>query len=157
MPKCKVRVAKCSCFSAHNPAAAPEPQVQSLPAFLSQSWPGQGLAEVQSSVSEGLPALSAVLSDAVGISNSWLKITSTNNKNFPFSVLVCQMCPFIKEGTFWKESLNCSEITCWIIEQSNQTLLKELTSKIMHAENSACLHLPSSWDLFKWGKIMQKN
>lgn len=151
MSKYKVRVAKCSCFSAGNPAAAPEPRVQSLPAFLWQSWPGQGPAEVQSSVSEGFLALSAALSDALRTSNSWFKIISTKNQNLP--VLFSDVSDFVKEGTFWKESLNRLKITCCRIEQLNQTPQKEHTRKTIHAGNSAWLRSPSSWDLFKCRKM----
>lgn len=119
----KVRVAKSSCCSARSPAAASELWVQSLPAFLSQGWPGQGLAEVQSSVSEELLALSALLSGTVWMSNSCFKIISTNNKNFPLCFQMCHIS--LKKEYLGKDSLNCLEIMCCVIVYPKQNPLKE--------------------------------
>lgn len=80
-----------------------------------------------------------------------LKIISTTNKKLPLPFSV--VSDFIKEGTFWKESLECLKIICCIMGWPHQTPVKEQSWKMMHVGSSARVRSPSSWDVFKWGKM----
>lgn len=80
-----------------------------------------------------------------------LHIMSTTNKNFPFPSLMCQVS--LKRGTFWKESLKCLKIMCCIMEWPHRTPRREQARKMMHVGSGACVRSPSSWDVFKWGKM----
>lgn len=80
-----------------------------------------------------------------------LQIAKCNPQKLP--IPFSGVSGFIREGTFWKESLKCLKITCCIMEWPQQTPLEEQARRMMHVGNSTHVPSPSSWDVFKWGKM----